>query len=189
MNAQELVAVRAAEGLGFERGEERLKPFEGGSVFADPDEFDTAETLGRVGAETEVVDGLENRGPRCYTNTSTDEDSDFVLEDVFCGGSIGSIDLEAGHSLAVLKRNLVHAHGVELIVQLRLRLSGTKSIGKSASKVTNLADVDGDVGVVGARCDRKGMPLVVADLRAVEEEPLSWLVLHAGLSELDLHSV
>jgi hypothetical protein len=49
--------------------------------------------------------------------------------------------------------------------------------------------VDGDVGVVGARGDRKRMPLVVANIRTVEEQPLSWLVLHAGLGELDLNSV
>jgi hypothetical protein len=33
------------------------------------------------------------------------------------------------------------------------------------------------------------MPLVVADIRAVEEKPLSRLVLHAGLCELNLNSI
>jgi hypothetical protein len=33
------------------------------------------------------------------------------------------------------------------------------------------------------------MPLVVADFWAVEEEPLSRLVLHAGLGELDLNGI
>jgi hypothetical protein len=189
MDAQELVAVGAAEGLRFERGEQRLEPLERRRVFADPDEFDAAEALGRVGAKTEVVNGFEDRGPGCDADTGTDQDGDFVLEDIFCGGSVGSVDLQAGHGLAVLQRNLVHAHGVELVVQLGLRLSGTKSIGKSAGKVTDLANVDGDVGVVGAGSDRKWMPLVVADIWAVEEKPLSRLVLHAGLSELNLNSI
>jgi hypothetical protein len=166
-----------------------LEPLKGRSVLADPDEFDATETLGRVGAQAEVVDGLENRGPGCDTNTGTDEDSNFVLKDILSGGSVGSVNLETGHLLAVLERNLVHAHGVKFIVQLRLRLSSTKSIGKSAGEVTDLADVDGDIWVVGARSNRKWMPLVVADFRAVEEEPLSWLVPHARLLELNLDGV
>jgi len=40
-----------------------------------------------------------------------------------------------------------------------------------------------------AGCDGKGVPLVVADFWAVEEQPLAWLVLHAGFGELDLHGV
>jgi hypothetical protein len=52
-----------------------------------------------------------------------------------------------------------------------------------------LTDVDGDVVVVRAGRNGKWMPLVVADFWAVEEEPLSGLVLHAGLSELNLNSV
>jgi hypothetical protein len=166
-----------------------LEPFERRSIFADPDEFDTAESLGWVGAETEVVDRFENLSPGRNSNTGSNEHGDFVLEDVLSWSSVGSVDLQAGHLLAVLQRDFVHAHRVELVVKLGLRLSGTKSIGKSASKVTDLADVDRDVGVVGARSDRKWMPLVVADLWAVEEEPLSWLVPHAGLGELDLDGV
>jgi hypothetical protein len=189
VDAKELVAVCAAEGLGFERGEERLEPFERRGVFADPDEFDAAETLGRVGAQAEVVDGLEDRGPRCDTNTGTDEDGDFVLKDILGGSSVGSVNLEAGHLLAVLQRDFVHAHRVKLVVKLGLRLSSTESIGKSASKVTDLADVDRDVGVVGAGSDRKWMPLVVADFRAVQEKPLSGLVPHAGLLELNLNGI
>lgn len=68
-------------------------------------------------------------------------------------------------------------------------MSGAKRVGEGASEVTDLADVDGDVGVVRAGCDREGMPLVVADFRAVEEQPLSGLVLHARLGELNLNSV
>jgi hypothetical protein len=49
--------------------------------------------------------------------------------------------------------------------------------------------VDRNVRVVGAGSDGKWMPLVVADFRAVEEEPLSWLVLHAGLGELNLNGI
>jgi hypothetical protein len=89
----------------------------------------------------------------------------------------------------MLKGDLVHAHRVELVVELGLRLTSAESIGKRAGEVTDLTDVDGDVVVVRARGDGKGMPLVVTDFRAVEEEPLSRLVLHARLGELNLNSV
>ena len=49
--------------------------------------------------------------------------------------------------------------------------------------------MDRDVRVVGAGRDGKWMPLVIADIRAVEEKPLSGLVLHARLGELDLNSI
>lgn len=89
----------------------------------------------------------------------------------------------------MLERDFVHAHGVEIVVELGLRLTGTKSVGKSASEVTDLADMDRDVRILGAGSNGKGMPLVIADFGAVEEQPLSRLVLHAGLGELDLDGV
>jgi len=49
VDAEELVAV-CARGLGFEGEKQIVDPFERVGVFADPDEFDAAETLGRVGA-------------------------------------------------------------------------------------------------------------------------------------------
>lgn len=48
MDAQKLVAVAGAGGLGFERGEERLEPLEGRCIFADPDELYAAKALGWV---------------------------------------------------------------------------------------------------------------------------------------------
>jgi hypothetical protein len=91
--------------------------------------------------------------------------------------------------LPVLQRDFVHAHGIKLVVQLGLRLPGSEGVGESAREVADLADVDGDVVVVRAGSDCKGVPLVVADFWAVEEEPLAWLVLHAGFGELDLDGV
>ncbi len=68
--------------LGFERGEEGLKPFEGGGVSADPDEFDAAETTRWVWARTEVVNIFEDGCPGSNTNTSADQHSDFVVKDL-----------------------------------------------------------------------------------------------------------
>lgn len=120
MDAQELVAVAATEGLSLERREKCLEPFERRSVFADPDEFHAAETLGWVRRETLVVNRFQNGSPGCDADTSTDEDGDFVLENVFGWSTVWAVDLERRHLLAVLKRDLVHAHGIKLIVELRL---------------------------------------------------------------------
>lgn len=166
-----------------------MEPLEGGCIFADPDEFNAAQALGRVGGETLVVDGFENRGPGCDADTCANQDGDFVLEDVFGGGTVRTVDAQGGHLLAVLQRDFVHAQRVELVVELALGLTGTKGVSKGASEVTDLADVDRDVRVVGAGCDGERMPLVVADFWAVQKQPLSGLVLHAGLGELDLDSV
>ena len=49
--------------------------------------------------------------------------------------------------------------------------------------------MDRDIRVVRAGSDGEGVPLVVADFWAIKEKPLSGLVLHAGLGELDLNGV
>lgn len=89
----------------------------------------------------------------------------------------------------MLQRDLVHAHGVQVVVQLRLRVASAKDVAELAGEVADLTDVDGDIRVVWARGDGEGMPLVVGDGWAVEEEPLAGLVAHAGLGELDLDGV
>ena len=136
-----------------------------------------------------MVDRLQDGCPGCDTDTRTDEHSDFVFEDILSGSAIGSINAECWHPLAVLQCDFIHAHGIELIVHLGLRLSGTKRISESASEVTDLTDVDGNIRVVRARSDGERMPLVVANFRAVQEQPLSRLVLHARLSELNLNGI
>ena len=102
--------------LGFEAGEEGLEPFEGGGVFADPDELDAAETARRVGGRTEVPDVFEDGRPGSDANASADEDSDFVVEDVFGGGTVRAVDADGGHFLPVLQGHFVHAHRVEGVV-------------------------------------------------------------------------
>ena len=116
-----------------------------------------------------MVDGFENGSPGRDANACADKNGDFVLEDVFGGSTVGTVDAQGWHLLAVLQRDLVHAHGVELIVELALRLSSTKRIGEGAGEVAHLADMDGDVRVVRAGSNGEGVPLVVADFGTVEE--------------------
>lgn len=71
-----------------------------------------------------MVDGFQDRSPGCHADTGTDEDGDFVLEDVFGGCTVGTVDAESRHLLAMLKCYFIHAHWVEFVVELALRLSG-----------------------------------------------------------------
>lgn len=188
----ETVAARKASsliGLRLERREQSLEPLEGTGILANPDELDTAKTGRGVRAVAQMVDVFENGGPGSDTNASTDEHSDFVLEYVFGGSSVGSVDTEIGHLLAILQSNLVHSHGVDTVVKLGLGAAGTNRITESAGEVTNLANVNRDVRVEGAGSDGKWVPLVVGDRRHLEEEPLAGLVLERGLVELELDNV
>ena len=116
MDAQEFctpLACGGGGGLRFQRGEEGLEPFKRGSILADPDEFHTTQSLRRVRAGTQVPDVLQDRGPGCHADAGTDEDGDFVFEDVFGGGSVRPVDAEGGHHLSVLEGDFVHAHWIE----------------------------------------------------------------------------
>lgn len=115
-------------GLGFERGQEGLEPFEGGGVFADPDELYSPQSRGWVRSRTQVPDVFEHRGPGRDADAGANQNGDFVVEDIFCRSSVRAVDAKARHLLAVLKRDLVHAHGVEGIVVFGLRRAGAESV-------------------------------------------------------------
>ncbi len=106
MDAQKLGSGTRSEGSGvrlsFEAGEESLKPLEARSVLADPDEFYSSQSSGWVRRSAQVPDVLKNTGPRGNTNTSTDENSDLVFEDIFSWCSVGTINADFGHNLSVL---------------------------------------------------------------------------------------
>jgi hypothetical protein len=147
VNLQELNTAGAGDASGFaglllKRGKKGLEPLEGVGVLANPDELNTAETRRRVRPISQVPDVLENGSPRCDTNTSSDQDSDFVLKHVLGGGSVGSIDAEAGHGLAVLKSDFVHSHGIDTLVQLGLGTTSTNRVTQVLGEVTNLSHVD-----------------------------------------------
>lgn len=174
------------EGLGFEGGEEGLEPFEGGGVFADPDELDAAEAARRVGPRAQVPDVFEDAGPGRDADAGADEDGDVVVEDVFGRRAVRPVDADRWHRLPVGERDLVHAHRVEGVVVFGLGGAGAHGVAEGAGPVADLADVDGDVGVEGAGGDGEGVPLRGGDAGHVDEEPLPGFVVHAGFAELDL---
>lgn len=192
VDAEELrrtLRVGCGGGLGFEAGEQRLEPFEGGGVLADPDELDAAQPGGRVGPAAQVPDVFENGGPGRDADAGADEDGDLVVEDVFGGGAVGAVDAQARHGLPVLQRDLVHTHGVEGVVVFGLGGPGAEGVAEGAREVADLADVHADVGVEGAGGDGEGVPLGGGDGGDVEHQPLAGFVFQGGLGELDLHGV
>lgn len=148
-------------GLLLERGQQCLEPFKRASVLADPDELNTTKTSGRVRGVSEMPDVLQNGSPRSNTNTSSDEDSNFVLKDILSRSSIGAVNTQSRHLLAVLQSDFVHTHGVNTVVELGLSGTSTESVSQLAGEVTDLANVDGDIGIERARGDGEGVPLVL----------------------------
>lgn len=129
-------------GLLFERGEQGLEPLKGTGILANPDELDTAKTSGRVGGVSEMPDVLQDGSPGGDTDTSTDQNSDFILKDVFGGSSVGSVNAKSRHLLAILQSDLVHTHRVDAVVKLGLSSTSTKGISQLASEVTDLSNMD-----------------------------------------------
>ncbi len=136
-----------------------------------------------------MPDVLQYCRPRRHTNPRANKHSDFILEHILGWSAVRAVDAEFRHLLAVLERDFVHAHGIEVVVEFGLLGSGAERGGEGAGKVADLADVDGDVGVEGAGGDGEGVPLVFGDGGDVEEEPLAGFVAHAWFAELDLYGV
>ena len=136
-----------------------------------------------------MPDILQNGSPGCDANTSANKDGYLVVEYIFGGSTVGAINAEFWHGLAVLESYFVHPIGIDVIVELGLGGSGSESVTKVPSKVSDLSNVDGDVGVERTRGDREGMPLLAGDGGYVEEEPLTSFVLHGGFAELNLHGI
>lgn len=92
----EALAARLAGrrlGLGFERGEQGLEPFEGAGVLADPDKLDAAEAPGRVGRVANVPNVLEDRGPGGDADAGADEDRNFIVKNLRTG-SVDAVEAE-----------------------------------------------------------------------------------------------
>lgn len=84
-------------GLLFEAAKEGLEPFEGGGVSADPDELNSAETRGRIRTGAQVPNVFEDAGPGGNSDAGPDKDCDFVVEDIFSGSAVGSVNADSGH--------------------------------------------------------------------------------------------
>lgn len=195
-----------AEEVGISLGgldflEKTLEPTEGRSITADPEELDTAERAD-IAPLLAVPDVLKDRSEWRNTDTSTDQDGDLAVEHILGGSTEGTIDSDGGElrSTSVLELDEVTTDTDGGLVVLLSTLHGsrghgsndrganTETVTKGASPVTDLADVNGNVGVFRGRGDGERMPLEARELRNLEEEPLASSVLEAGLDDAELHS-
>ena len=160
-----------------------MEPFEAGSIFADPDELDTAKAARRMRRLAEIPDVFEDRSPGGDANAGADKDGDLVVEDILSGGAVRAIDTDFGH-LAI--RLDVHWCAIKLFIR---NGSGTKDIAHSAGPVADLTHVNANVGIEGARCDCEGVPLLLANRRNVDEQPLTSLVFHTRLRKLNFYRI
>lgn len=134
-----------------------------------------------------MPDILEDRRPRGDANASADEHRDLILEDVFRWGTVRSIDAELGHHLSILQGYFVHAHRVKTFQVCGLRGATSQCVTEGSSEVTNLADVNADIGVEGTGGDGERVPLGAGDVGDLEKDPLSCFILHAWFAKLDFH--
>ncbi len=118
-----------------------MEPFKGSGVFADPDELHTTKTSWRVRSVAHVPDIFEDGSPWGNTDSSSDEDGNFVVKHVFGGRTVGTVNSESGHLLAVLE-DFVHSHGVHAIVEFGLCGSGSEGVTEGTGEISYFTDVD-----------------------------------------------
>ena len=84
-----------------------MEPLEGFNGTSNPDELHPLQSLGRVRACADIVDVLEYARPGRDADACAYENSDLVVEDIFCGSTVGSVNAKSGHGLPVLQGDFV----------------------------------------------------------------------------------
>lgn len=86
--------------LSLDGEKKRAEPFEGAEITADPEKVYLADTGGALGVVLAVPDAFEDGGEGGDTDTGTNEDGGFELEDILRGGSEWAIDVDTGKDAA-----------------------------------------------------------------------------------------
>lgn len=112
---------------------------------------------------------LENRCPGCDADAGADEHGDFVVEHVFGGCTIWSIDANGGHGLSVLQGNFVHAVGIETFKVFGLGGTATECISKCSGEISDLTDVNAEIWIKRTGGNGEWMPLGAGNMRHLKE--------------------
>ena len=215
--------------------EECLEPAERGGVTADPEELHTlegAKSALLLAVPDVLEDGRERRNTcetlvrtrhitpseRRLTNTSANENSDLAVENILSRRTVRAVDAHAGEGTASgINLNEVTTGTVDTVILLGSLHRGlghrgdnlgasTDTLSQCIGPVTDLTDVDRDVGVLRRRGDGKlskggqkshiistrshtyRVPLETRDVGHLNEQPLAGDVLEAGLDNTQLHS-
>lgn len=174
--------------LGLNSEQQRSEPLERAKVTADPEEVHLGKTGLALGVVHAVPDGLENRGERRNTDTSTDEHGNLVLEHILRCRAERSVDVNAGKDttksrvdIAVVAVDSHHVGSSGLLVEL-----AAQRLSQRTGEVTHHTDVDGNVVLLGSTGQGEGVVLPDRDFRAVEENVLASPGLGVLLLDLNL---
>ena len=133
-----------------------------------------------------VPDGLQDRGERRNTDTTTDQENRLVLGEILRRATERTVDHDTGESL-VERRRGVRADELasDGCVALALVLEvAAADAGELAREVADDTDVDRDVVFLRRAGEREGVPLEVGNLGAGQEDVLTGA--GGGLFLLDL---
>jgi len=180
-------------------GQETLEPTERGSITANPEEFDATKRPA-IALSLTVPDILKDGRKRSDTNTGSDQNGNLDVENILSRGTERTVDADLGktESAAGIKFHKVstrrcilaflgafhgsRGHGSDH------RWADAKTVAKSTCPVTDLSNVDGDIGIFGGRGDGERVPLEAGDFGNLDEKPLAGGVLEARLDDTQFHS-
>lgn len=155
---------------------QRPKPFEATKIPTDPEEIDFSQTGLSFGIIHPVPNTLQDRGKGRDADTSADENRNFKFENIFRGGTEGTVDEDAGQDTTEGRIDAIFVYGFN---------DGsvyTTFVGKVAAQdgrdfsgeVARYSHVDGDVVFLGGTGEGERMILPDGDLGTAEEDILAW---------------
>lgn len=187
----------------FDFLQQALEPTKAWCVSADPEEFNTSQCA-KFSSLLSIPNVLQDTGKWCDTDTSTNEDCNFRVEDIFSWSTIGTIDtdnrkrtssrirIEFNEFTTARERTTLFVLFISLHSCLSdasdNRARGSNTFAEGTSEVTNLTNMDRDIWVLRSRGDSERMPLESGDVRNLEEEPLTSGVLERRLDHAEFHS-
>lgn len=167
------------EWIVFEGSQDFREPFEGVLVSRDPVEVDLLE-LGILSLFDLVSNGLQDGTKRSDTDTSSDKHGGLELTtpDLFGGSSVRSVDSEDRVSVIILG----------LVFLDNSKGSGrVQKLPQLTSPISDDSNVNADRNFLRSRRDGERMPFLLGNIRTVQEEVLTRLVLEVSLSHLQFN--
>jgi len=180
--------------------QQALEPTKRRSIAADPEELHTSERS-NFAFSLLIPDVLQDRSEGGDTNTCTNEDSNFNLENVFSGSTVRAIDPDnrqgTGRACGIKLNEVATGSSVRVVLFVALhgslsesrdnRRTSADAISESLSPVSNLTDMDRNIRIIGSGSDSEWMPLPAGDVGNLNKEPLASDVFETRLNNTELH--
>lgn len=124
--------------LRFDGEEKRAEPLERPKITADPEEVHLPQPCAALRVVHAVPDALQDRCERCHTDTSSNQHSNFELEDVFRRRTKWPVDVNSW-------QNLAHSDFLGVLVLLTTSLLveiAAKSLSEPLGEVADHTNVN-----------------------------------------------